>query len=312
MREELLLNSKKLTLSVFISNYNHGHCIGRAIEAVASQSRLPDELIIVDDGSTDDSVRIVRGYAKKYAWLKLIVYRKNRGVQVVLGGVMAWLKGEYVYFGAADDYIPSYFFAEAMDWAERYPEAGMIFGEIKAVSTDGEKLYTIKVNKWNKALYAGPDQYRKECLESEVAGQSFVGSTIFRKSALMEVGGFRLKLGSWCDSFAARAIGLRYGVCYVPRPFMTWVISPDSLSHSTSRRPMEMWKIINRAGELMRSREFKNYFPEQHVRRWQRGYKLIVLEQYLLSWLGHGLVMRMAQSEALRRWRRWWLSLLSK
>lgn len=311
MQEELLLSSRRPSLSVFISNYNHGECIGRAIEAVADQSRLPDELVVVDDGSTDNSVEVIQGYAKRYSWIKFIACRENRGVQAVLAESLPLLAGDYIYFGSSDDYVPPYFFTEAMTQAKRYPKAGMIFGQITAVTPKGRQLYVIKVHKWLTALYADPEKYRRECLEAEVAGQSFVGSTVFKKSALDAVGGFRPELGSWCDSFAARAIGLRYGVCYVPKPFMTWVISSDSLSHATSRRPIKMLKIINRAVKLMRSREFKKYFPEQHIRRWQRGYKLIVLEQYLLSWLGDGLVMRMARSERMRRWRRRWLNLLS-
>lgn len=312
MREESLLNSKEPTLSVFISNYNHGDRVGRAVGAIASQDRLPKELVVVDDGSTDNSVGVLRSLEKKYPWMRLIAAEKNRGVQVVLEEILPLLAGDYVYFGSSDDYVMPGFFKEAMLWAKKYSEAGMIFGEIVAVNEELERLYVVRVNNWAESLYADPEKYRRECLEGEVAGQSLVGSTVFKKSALDAVGGFRSELGSWCDSFAWRAIGLRYGVCYVAKPFMTWVVSPGSLSHRTSRRPGQMLRIVDRAVRLMRSNKFKSYFPEQHVRRWRRGYRIIILEQFLLSWLGDDLVMWLAKSKKLRNWRRQLWGVLSK
>ena len=42
-----------LLLSTFVPNFNHGYCIERAIAGVMAQDRLPDEIVIYDDGSTD-------------------------------------------------------------------------------------------------------------------------------------------------------------------------------------------------------------------------------------------------------------------
>ena len=53
------------TLSVGMPNYNHGHLIGRALDAIVAQSRPPDELIIVDDASTDRSLEVIESYAKR-------------------------------------------------------------------------------------------------------------------------------------------------------------------------------------------------------------------------------------------------------
>lgn len=267
--------------------------------------------MLVDDGSTDDSVKILKEYARRYDWIRFFPHKENRGVQTVLAESLPLLKGDYIYFGSSDDWVRPGFFAEAMEWARRYPKAGLIFGQIVAVTPAGRQLYVVEVSKWKSARFASPEEYRRECLEAEVAGQSFGGSTIFRKSALVAGGGFRSELGSWCDSFAARVVGLYWGVCYVPKPFMTWVLSPDSLSHSMARRPRAMLKIINRAAYLMRSDEFRDIFPDQHVRRWRRGYRLIVIEQYVLSWFSQKLVRGLAQSKRWRRWRRRWWNLLS-
>ncbi len=304
MREELSSGFKKPSLSVFVTNYNHDRYVGRAIEAIARQSRRPDELVVVDDGSTDNSREVLRRCQKKYGWIKLISFSRNAGAQFVQQKMIPRLKGDYIYFGSSDDYVRPGFFEKSMRWAEKYPRAGMIFGDIRAVTPAGEELYSISVHRWQQPLYASPEAYRRQCLEAEVASRSFVGSTIFKASALAAVGGFRPELGSWADSFAARAIGLRFGACYIPDCFMTWVKSPGSWSHSTSRRPRKMLAIVKRAACLMRSDEFKQYFPAGHVKNWQRGYRAIIFEQFLLSCLGDRFVMRLARSDQLRSWRR--------
>jgi len=52
--------------------------------------------------------------------MRLIKNKKNRGAMVIASEILSQLRGEYVYFAAADDYVPPYFFAEAMDWARRW------------------------------------------------------------------------------------------------------------------------------------------------------------------------------------------------
>src|SRR3989344_2390835 len=119
-------------LSVFLPNYNHGRHIGRAIEAIASQSRPPDELVIVDDGSTDNSVSVIWQYAERYSWIRLVTNSNNRGVLKVLDECLPLLRGDYVFFASADDRILPGFFEAGLAAAARQPNAGMVFGQIVA------------------------------------------------------------------------------------------------------------------------------------------------------------------------------------
>ncbi|HDS85227.1 MAG TPA: glycosyltransferase family 2 protein, partial [Phycisphaerales bacterium] len=54
-----------ITISAVIPAYNSAAHIGRAIDSVLAQTRPPEEIIVVDDGSTDDTARIVRSYGDK-------------------------------------------------------------------------------------------------------------------------------------------------------------------------------------------------------------------------------------------------------
>src|SRR6516162_1160491 len=57
-------------LSVILPNYNHGTYIARALNSYLTQKTLPDEVIIVDDGSQDSSVEIIRDYSERHACIR--------------------------------------------------------------------------------------------------------------------------------------------------------------------------------------------------------------------------------------------------
>ncbi len=271
------------TLSVFMPNYNHGHLLPRAIEAIVSQSRQPDEFVIIDDGSTDGSVEIIKGCQKKFPFIELIQHTTNRGLMAILEYIPDRLRGEYIFGASADDYVLPGFFEAAINVAERYPQAGIIFGQMVVVNAAGKELYVGGASAWSQSRYASPEEYRREFLEVEPPGHALTASLVYKKSSLLAVGGFRPELGAWSDVFAARAIGLREGAVYIPQRCAVWTVQKDSISHQTRKSLRQSLAMVSKASALMRSPEFRKYFPEVHVRRWARLYRISVLSRYFLS-----------------------------
>jgi len=70
----------KGTLSVVMCNYKHGHYIQEALQTILSQSFAPLEVIVIDDGSTDNSVQVTESIAKKNPTVKFYRNVKNEGV----------------------------------------------------------------------------------------------------------------------------------------------------------------------------------------------------------------------------------------
>lgn len=291
----------KPTLAVWMPNFNHARSIGRAIEAIAAQSHLPDACYVIDDASTDNSLAVIKKYQRLYPWLHVIENRKNQGVMALMQQALEIVKTDYVVMAAADDYILPGFFANALALAARYPQAGVIFGQMKVVDDTGRQLYVGKPSRWNHSLYASPQQYLQEYLEVESPNHSVSAASMYRMAALRQVGGFKPELGAWCDTFALQAIGLRYGVCYLVQPVSVWVVNTASVSQGIRRQPHIMSAVIKKAAALMRSPQFAPYFPESYVRLWQRRYRLTLFVQYLISHLQWLPLKRLPTSPAAQK-----------
>ena len=91
--------SKNPTVSVIIPTYNRGWILREAIESVLSQEFTDHELIVVDDGSTDDTPEILEGYGRDI----IVLQQSNRGVSAARNRGIASSRGQLVAFLDSDD-----------------------------------------------------------------------------------------------------------------------------------------------------------------------------------------------------------------
>ena len=190
------------TLAVLMPNYNHARYLADAIAGIATQSRPPDEFLILDDGSTDNSLEIIEPYLKQYPFLRLIRHERNRGVIAANQRLFAEARGDLLFAAAADDVRLPGFFARAVQMAERFPQAGLVFGAVGMIDQEGRRLGRIAVRRWQEPLYADPQRFLREYLMVELPAHSLCSGTIYSREALLEAGGFRPDLGSWAATFA--------------------------------------------------------------------------------------------------------------
>jgi len=253
-------------LSILLSNYNHAEYVGYALDAMVTQSRPPDEIVVIDDGSTDDSLEVIKSYMNKYPYIKLKIHEKNMGLMISFNELFTMATGNYIYCASSTDYALPGFFEKAMAMAESHPQAGVIFGKIVAMSQNNKEILVDEVTGWQKSLYATPEQFLKEYLERENAMHCLISGTIFKKSCFDEVGGYIKELKSWSDGFSIRATGLKYGACYIAEKCAAYRRLPGSYSEGVAHERLE---IIDKAAELMRSDKFKDRFPENYVKNFK-------------------------------------------
>ena len=125
----------ELTILVVLPNYNHGRYIKRAIDAFLAQDFPPDEILVVDDGSTDNSRAILDKIALASPRVRVFKNEKNEGLIPAQLRALAAAKGKFIFLAAADDWILRGFFSLAVETLESCPQAGLFAGD--SILADG-------------------------------------------------------------------------------------------------------------------------------------------------------------------------------
>jgi len=101
------------TISVIITAYNYAQYIEECVESVLNQSVMPDEIFVVDDGSTDNTAELVKKYPEvKYVW------QENAGLSAARNTGIGLAKSEYIMCLDADDMLKKDAIKEHMKIAE--------------------------------------------------------------------------------------------------------------------------------------------------------------------------------------------------
>jgi glycosyltransferase involved in cell wall biosynthesis len=260
------------TLSAILPNYNHGKHIERAITALLSQDRVPDEIVVIDDGSTDDSLKIIETLAAGSSIIRVLVNRTNEGVTAALSRGLEASIGEYIYFAAADDWVLPGFFSTAIPVLERHAKAGLVCGESDLVSGRTGKRMGVRpvVRPSNSVTYFSPDA--AAALLRRADNWILTGSAIFVRERVLAAGGLRSDLGSFADGYLGRKLALTYGFCFVPRLMATWQVFDDSFSRETASDPIETRRVLTSAlAHFAEDSAFPNWYGKLFTRRLQFG-----------------------------------------
>ena len=160
--------------SIITPVYNRADCISRCIESVVRNEKRKDEYeiehIIVDDGSSDDTVKIVSSYAKRYDWIKFIPFAHNRGTNAARNAAISVATGDFSIILDSDDYFVEK--VDAIYLSEEYIEElaynsksnvffGFTLADLEAefqgtryvftLGDDGKYYYNSKISKANVA-----------------------------------------------------------------------------------------------------------------------------------------------------------------
>jgi glycosyltransferase involved in cell wall biosynthesis len=219
-------------LSIVVPNYNHGNLIGEALGAIAGQTVAPFEIIVVDDGSTDDSVARIGVLAANMP-LQLHHHPGNRGVVAAMNTGLSLVKGDFVLFSAADDRLAKKTVELAAATAAEFPATGIIFSDHAEMSADGSDTRVIPLDLPVLGRhFSGPDFIA-------LMQRSFFGfhvsSVWFNVGLLRALGGFRPELRWHCDLFVTYAAAFERGATYVPGAVSYFRQLPTSYGTSGSR-----------------------------------------------------------------------------
>lgn len=173
--------AKTPIVSIIIPCYNVESYVNETIDSVLNQSYQNIEVILVDDGSTDNTLKILEGYAKKHSNIKLITQKNTYYIVARQNGVKL-AAGEYLLFLDADDLIAPDYIEKCCIIAENNENIDIVYSQAN--------LFGNKNCRWELPKFNMPDFLLNNCI--------YV-SALIRKSKFDIVGGFDTSLTQFED-----------------------------------------------------------------------------------------------------------------
>jgi glycosyltransferase involved in cell wall biosynthesis len=245
------------TLSVVLANYNHGHYLPQSLKALLEQSVRPDEILVVDDGSTDNSVEVIEAIARTNPLVRLLRNDRNRGFLYTVTRGVENTTGDYLFFPAADDYVLPGLVEKSMSLLAQHPQAGISCGFCSTIDgVTGE----VKENAYHWAgepTYLPPDKLAKCIGRQCIPGHN----AIIKRSCFLEAGGHLPELEWISDWFMYLTAAFRHGLCFIPEKLALFRILPTSYSNVGLRDRARMIAIIHRVFDLLASPAYADLAP---------------------------------------------------
>lgn len=160
-------------VTVYVTSYNYGRYIRQAIDSVLVQTLQDFELIIIDDGSTDDS----RGIIETYTGHPKIrpIFQQNKGLNVTNNIALRAARGRYIMRLDADDWLDPHAIEVLSNVLERNSEVGLVFPDYYLVDAEGNVTEQVRrhdfddVTLFDQPAHGACTMIRCDCLR-EIGG----------------------------------------------------------------------------------------------------------------------------------------------
>jgi glycosyltransferase involved in cell wall biosynthesis len=175
-------HSHKQKISIIMPVYNSGDYLAKALDSIINQTYKNWKLICVDDGSTDNSNEILRNYSKSDDRIKVVTFKKNKGLTFALNKALTLADGNYIARMDSDDISLPERLEKQVKFLDQHPnviavgtqcelidESGKVFGH-KMFPTESKKLYNMMFQimpMQHPTIMVRGDVYRRERYEDQ-------------------------------------------------------------------------------------------------------------------------------------------------
>ena len=261
-------------MSVAIPAYNHADYIEACLASVCAQTYPELEIVLVDDGSTDDTLSRAKRFLDRHVsrFRRIEVYsRPNRGVSATSNECISACRGEWVHLlGSDDTLLPDKVMREwraIQEWGE--PELALVYADVEDIDNAGRPLH----RRDHDRPSPGPDYKAYEAL---FLRNPIINPTVaLRRDAFLNIGGFdeTLSLEDW-DCWLR--LSARYPIARVPEVLACYRRHGSQTSRNQTRMLNAMLitfgKFLAQHGDLIapevRRRNFRKNL--HRLLRWSR------------------------------------------
>jgi glycosyltransferase involved in cell wall biosynthesis len=231
------------TISVVIPAYNAGPFIARAIESALRQTHPADEIIVVDDGSTDNTADAVRSFGEKV----ILIRQENAGASVARNTGINAAQGNWIAFLDADDeWVPGKL-EQQIKHLQKHPDLAWTMSNYYTCFCDPQHTPAVFDRGRSDALLAGRDCYRDYFDAYKAGTVGYTGTMLIRKEVLWEAGLFRPGQPRMNDEDMWFRIAYRFPkVGYLTEPLAVYHRGVPGSIVKTHNRPEIVIELIKR------------------------------------------------------------------
>ncbi|MEX2234089.1 MAG: glycosyltransferase [Cyclobacteriaceae bacterium] len=207
-------------VTVLMPVYNAEHFLREAIDSILDQSFKPFEFLIIDDGSADGSVEIIRSYRDPR--IRFVQNKKNIGITATLNKGISLASCELIARMDADDISHPQRLQKQFGFMKRNPRCGLLSTWARVISEDKK---FIRLERYRSNFY-----YYNLTFECWM----YHPTIMFRKSAVEQVGRYAMPYSEDYDLFWK--MSTRFPIANLPEPLVDYRISPNSLNTVLKKR----------------------------------------------------------------------------
>jgi glycosyltransferase involved in cell wall biosynthesis len=211
--------AKNLKIGIVIPNKNDSLYLKDCLNSVLNQSTQPNEIIFIDDGSTDDSIEIANKILKNFINVTIIKNKKSVGTMSALNQGLMVSKADYLLFLASNDCLADGVIAEVKSNLEGLEvKPGAWSALVKLIDDSG---HVSRIH-YSPLISFKPRYFDKtHCIQlANRLGNWFTGTTtFFHRESLKDIQGFDPRLGGLGDYIAALQLSAMKGAFFSPKPF---------------------------------------------------------------------------------------------
>jgi len=216
------------TVDVIIPSFNAAKYLPAALESVFSQTFDDWRILLVDDGSTDNTAEVVAPFLDRFGPRIKYIKQNNRGLPAARNAAIQASTAEFLALLDADDlWLPCRLSESLKVLAER-PQAGLAYGLVTHIDTEGRLGGTFEGNRRYAEGHIAPHIYMRKV-------ELPCPTVTFRRRCIDEVGIFDEAMRATEDRDLWLRIALRYEVAFVPKVLAHYRVSPNSMSADPQR-----------------------------------------------------------------------------
>lgn len=236
-------------ISVIVPVYNVENYIEKCLKSLVNQTMQDIEIIIVNDGSKDNSKNIVKSFEEKYPEKIVYLEKENGGLSDARNYAMPYAKGEYIAFLDSDDYVENDMYEKMYEIAQKENS--------DLVECDFYWEYPNKIKEDIGQIYYG----KKEMLEKVrvVAWNKLIKRDILEKTKIQFPKGYRYE----DVEFTYKLIPHLEKVSFLKKPCIHYIQRENSISNSQNERTKEIFDVLDNVIKYYKENRYYDEYKEE-------------------------------------------------